>query len=127
MTEQEAAGLIRKMKKCKEIEDKMYNLRRTIEDTLLANIPMDGKHRTERVGKYTVDLSVDETVKVDSEKLEELIDIAGYGEDVVDMFFRKKYELSKSTWRRAPKDLVDALAPAITFKTGRPSFKIFED
>lgn len=61
--------------------------------------------------------------KVDAELVQELAAEHGLTQHLIDLF-RWKPEINASAWKAADPSIINALAPAITAKPGRPSFAI---
>jgi len=122
MTEKELETLARRWRRAKSIEKKMNDLRRAIEDTICANIEI-GQRSKFNAGLYDVGVSISETVKIDGEILQDVAADAGL-EGELSRLFRWKPELEKSVWKKAPKEIKDAFAPAVKFQNQRPTFKV---
>lgn len=112
--------------KAKKQEEDATTDRRNIEDHLkkLAGIAddLDGTEtRNEGGFEFKIVGRIDR--KVDSEKVQELAAEHGLTEHLSSLF-RWKPELNMALWKAADASITQALAPAITAKPGRPSFKI---
>ncbi len=129
MTEKDMAFLARRWGKLKKLETKLKNERAVIEDTILSNFKFDGKKSKNDISgplfPYVITVSNSETVKIDGDLLQELANIHGL-ENELTRLFRWKPELEKAAWKTAPSDVKEKLSPAISTKTGRPSFKVEE-
>lgn len=123
-------SLAKRWQKLKRLEEKIQDARRAVEDTLLANFHNGKRSLTftlfDYPKKYNISYSSPEKVKVNRGLLQELADIHGL-ENELPRLFRWKPELEKAAWKTAPSDVKEKLLPAISTKTGRPSFKIEEE
>ena len=121
--------LAKRWRKLKMLEAKIQDARRAVEDTMLANFPTDKRSFTltlfDYPKKYSISYSSPETVKVEGDLLQELANIHGL-ENELTRLFRWKPELEKAAWKTAPSYVKEKLSPAISTKTGRPSFKVEE-
>jgi len=112
--------------KAKKTEEDATADRRNIEDHFkkLAGIA-DDLDGTETIKHDTVEIKIVGRIdrKVDSEKVQELAAEHGLSEHLSSLF-RWKPELNMAVWKAADASITQALAPAITAKPGRPSFKI---
>lgn len=112
--------------KAKKAEQDATANRRDIEDHLkkLARVA-DDFDGTETVKQGNVEIKIVGRIdrKVDSKKVQELAAEHGLSEHLSSLF-RWTPELNMSAWRAADVVITQALAPAITAKSGRPSFTI---
>lgn len=110
----------------KKTEEDAVNDRRNIEDHLkkLARIAEDFDG-TETIKHSGVEIKITGRIdrKVDSEKVQELAAEHGLSAHLGSLF-RWKPEINMAAWKAADDSITHVLAPAITAKAGRPSFKI---
>ena len=110
----------------KKQEEDATAARRNIEDHIkkLAGVA-DDLDGTETFNQGAVEIKIVGRIdrKVDSEKVQELAAEHGLSEHLSSLF-RWKPELNMAVWKATDASITQALAPAITAKPGRPSFKI---
>ena len=125
MTQQEIETLGRQWRRAKKMEQTANKMRRAIEDTLAANFEINEKEKrvSTESEKYIFDVTIDETITINADALQDAASVAGI-EDCLSMFFRWKPELKKAEWKGASADVKNALACAITIKRARPTFRI---
>jgi len=122
MTQNEFDFLLRRWVKLKKIETRINEMRRVIEDTILSNLdPAFSKLQTSDGIK--VSISKTDSVKINSEILQDLAEKSGITE-TLNTLFRWKPELEKKSWKKASASIREALAPAISIQKTRPSFKL---
>jgi len=109
-------------------EKKWTEERRRIEDRIksLAGIP-ENLDSTEIVSPDGFEIKIAGRIdrKVDAKKLQEIAE----AHDMVDhlsTLFRWTPDVNVAIWKKTSIDITNVLAPAITVKAGRPSFKIEE-
>ena len=71
-----------------------------------------------------VTFEVGKTYKVDTDKLQELVEQNQISEKTADRTFRWKAEVNATEWKNLDEDVRNILAQAVTSKTGSPSVKI---
>lgn len=71
-----------------------------------------------------VTFEVDRTYKVDTNKLQELVQQNQISEETADRTFRWKAEVNVAEWKNLDEDVRNILARAVTSKTSSPSVKI---
>ena len=125
MTQQEIETLGRQWRRAKKMEQTANKMRRAIEDTLADNFEINEKEKrvSTESEKYIFDVTIDETITINADALQDAASVAGI-EDCLSMFFRWKPELKKAEWKGASADVKNALACAITIKRARPTFRI---
>lgn len=125
MTQQEIETLGRQWRRAKKMEQTANKMRRAIEDTLAANFEINEKEKrvSTESEKYIFDVTIDETITINADALQDAASVAGI-DDCLSMFFRWKPELKKAEWKSASAAVKNALACAITIKRARPTFRI---
>jgi hypothetical protein len=125
MTQEEMETLGRQWRRAKKMEQTANKMRRAIEDTLAGNFEINEKEKRVAIesSQYFFDVTIDETIAIDADMLQDAASVAGI-DDCLSMFFRWKPELKKSEWKTASADVKAALACAMTTKRARPTFKI---
>jgi len=110
----------------KQLEQEAVHRRRAIEDEIKAAIGFD-EGREDSValpldgGRVTITARLDR--KVDAQLARQLA-AENHLEDWLDRIFRWKPELEVRAWKKAPKYVTQAFAPAITTKPGRATFAL---
>jgi len=112
----------------KAAEEAAVSARRAIEDQLVSMAgvaeTLEGTE-TLALGQYSVKIVGRIDRKVDGDKVQDLAAEHGLT-DHLSRLFRWKPELVIAAWKAADSSITALLAPAITAKSGRPSFKIEE-
>lgn len=110
----------------KDAERAAMERRRELEDKMRAAAKHDETQEgtsTLPCGTYRVKVVSRIDRKVDAELVQELAAEHGLTQHLIDLF-RWKPEINASAWKAADPSIINALAPAITAKPGRPSFAI---
>ena len=110
----------------KDAERAAMEHRRELEDKMRAAAKHDETQEgtsTLPCGTYRVKVVSRIDRKVDAELVQELAAEHGLTQHLIDLF-RWKPEINASAWKAADPSIINALAPAITAKPGRPSFAI---
>ena len=71
-----------------------------------------------------VTFEVSRTYKVDTDKLQELVEQNQISEQTAERTFRWKAEVNATEWKNLDEEVRKTLAQAVTSKTGSPSIKI---
>jgi len=114
--------LLRRWTRLKKLESRANDLRKTVEDTIMSNLdPVFSKLQTSDGIKISI--SIPESIKIDSEMLQELAGKSNISE-TLNTLFRWKPELEKNSWKKASASIRETLSPAISIQKMRPSFKL---
>ena len=113
----------------KEAEKAAIDLRRGIEDQLVADLgiakTLDGTQNVE-VDGFKIKIVGRLDRKVNSDKLQDLAAEHGLTEHLSSLF-RWKPEINASAWKSADPRITEPLLDAITSSNGRPSFTITKE
>ena len=111
----------------KDQEAELKKQRKEAEDWLFEALGYDTtKEGTFHFGdeENFVTFEVGRTYKVDTDKLQELVEQKQVSEQTAEQTFRWKAEVNATEWKKLPEDTRTILSQAVTSKTGSPSIKI---
>lgn len=103
---------------CRELEEKVKELRRSLEDQIL----LQGAS-SNPIGEYQIEVNQRPQYKVNADLLDQLAQENGLT-DHISTLFRWRPELNLKAWTAADKAITDPLLPAITVTHARPTLTI---
>ena len=107
----------------KEIDNKKKEAVKWLIDTLSYDVTKEGTTHFGDEDNF-VTFEVGRTYKVDTDKLQELVEQKQVSEQTAEQTFRWKAEVNATEWKKLPEDTRTILSQAVTSKTGSPSVKI---